>query len=245
MMFNLMFKRSSRLFSKIALILLALFFVSGCAHVFDKMDLHDETVLPPSDPIDQPRPAKVNGSIYQQGYEISLYNDHVPQHRGDLITVRLEEATQGEKQANMKTTKTTTDSTNNGTQTDGNGKIVPWVAGTGVKALNFNVGSDLQFDGKGATNEYNKLQGTITVTILRVLSNGNFVVQGESWLTINQGREYIRLSGIIRPEDILADNTISSQRVANARIEYSGSGQVGNSAHGGLITQLLYKFFPF
>jgi len=240
--------KKNRKITKIIKLLFLLFFaefLTSCAHVLDAADLRNETVLPPAVPMQQLPPPKTSGSIYQSGYEISLYKDHVPQRVGDIITVHLEEATQGEKQANTKTTKSTTDSTNNGSQTNSRGQVVPWIAGTAFKNMVFNVGSDLQFDGKGSTNQYNKLKGTISVTIIRVLPNQNFLVQGESWVTINQGREYIRLSGIIRSEDILADNTISSQRIANARIEYSGSGQVGNSARGGVITQLLYKFFPF
>jgi flagellar L-ring protein precursor FlgH len=101
------------------------------------------------------------------------------------------------------------------------------------------------FDGKGQTNQNNKLHGTISVTVTRVLSNGNLVIQGESWVTINQGREYVRLAGIVRSDDIEPGNTVSSQRLADSRISYSGSGQVGNSSRGGLLTQLMTKFFPY
>jgi flagellar L-ring protein FlgH len=83
------------------------------------------------------------------------------------------------------------------------------------------------------------------VTVVRVLANGNLLVQGESWITIDQGREYMRLMGIVRPEDIEPNNVISSQRVAGARIAYSGTGQVGNVSRGGFLTQTLTKFFPY
>lgn len=213
--------------------------VSGCSHMLDTLDLHDETVLPASLPIDNPPPRKTNGTIFQSGYEVSLYQDHIAGRIGDILTVRLEEATQGEKQAKMKTTKTDTINTNKGTGAQ------PIMADARIFPGIFDLGSSMEFDGKGDTNEYNKLHGTISVTVKSVLSNGNMAVQGESWITINQGREYIRLTGIVRSEDIEPGNVISSQRLADARISYTGSGQVGNSARGGLLTQLMNKFFPF
>lgn len=219
--------------------------MSGCSHLLDQMDLHDETVLPPSYPIDNPPPPKSNGTIYQAGHEISLYQDHIAGRIGDILTVRLEEQTQGEKQAKLKAHKTNTNNTNNGPEIDPQLQLQPYLLGGVVHSLLFNNGTDLEFDGKGETNEFNKLHGTISVTVTRVLTNGNLVVQGESWVTINQGREFIRLSGIVRSEDIEPANTVSSQRLANARINYSGSGMVGSAAKGGLLTQLLFKYFPY
>lgn len=208
----------------------------GCSpHWLDDAGLRDETVYPATLPIDNPPPPKTNGSIYQAGHEISLYQDHVPGRIGDILTVRLEEATQGEKKAKMKTTKKTTNTTIK----------LPSIEKGHIYGRDVNIDSDLEFDGNGDSSQQNKLHGTISVTVTRVLSNGNLVVQGESWLTINQGREYIRLTGIVRREDIDASNTISSQRLADARISYSGTGQVSNSARGGIITQFLFKFFPY
>lgn len=224
--------------------------LSGCAHWLDTLDLHDETVYPPSYPIDNPAPPKTNGTIYQEGHEIALYQDHLAHRVGDILTVRLEEATVGAKAANMKTNKITTTNTNNGNltnnaSTNSGSSLKPILLGSTMSSLIFDTGNDMEFNGTGQTNENNKLQGTVSVTVTRVLSNNNLVIAGETWITINQGREYIRLTGIVRPEDIEAFNTISSQRIADSRIAYSGSGQVGNTARGGLLTQLMYKFFPY
>lgn len=230
---------------KVVLSIALIFSVASCDHMLDSMDLHDETVLPPAYPIDHPPPPKTNGSIYQSGYEISLYQDHLASRIGDILTVRLEEQTQGQKQAGLKANKTNTNNTNNGTQNDASGTLKPYLLGGAVSSLIFNTGTDLEFDGKGQTGESNKLHGTISVTVTQVLSNSNLVIQGESWITINQGREYVRLTGIVRNEDIEPGNVVSSQRIADARISYTGSGQVGNAARGGLITQLLFRFFPY
>ncbi len=230
---------TARGFLKIATAHLMMLALCGCSHFLDTLDLRDETVLPPAYPIDNPAPPKTQGSIYQAGHQISLFEDHIAGRIGDILTIRLEEATQGEKQAKTKTNKTTTNNTDNGTTSP------PEMLGTKFNRFVFNTGTDLQFDGKGETNEYNKLRGTISVTVTRVLSNGNLVIQGESWVTINQGREYIRLTGLVRPIDIDPFNVVSSQRIADARISYTGSGQVGNATRGGLLTQFLFKFFPY
>ena len=239
-----------RYFIQVIITLASFLTLSGCAHWLDDAGLRDETILPPAYPIDAPPPAKVNGTIYQPGYEVSLYRDHIAHRIGDILTVKLEETTLGQKQAQMKTDKKSQNNTNNGTtsnnpSTVGGSPLRPVFFGQAVKEFIFNNGSDFQFDGKGQTNQSNKLEGTISVTIVRILSNENMVIQGESWITINQGREYVRLTGIVRPEDIDANNIVSSQRVANARIAYSGAGQVGNTARGGLLTQLYFKFFPY
>ena len=208
--------------------------ISGCKHVLDDLGIRDETVYPPAYPIDNPPPPKAHGAIYQSGHEVSLYEDTVAGRIGDILTIRLEEMTQGEKKAKMKTNKTATNSFDS-----------PTLFGASVGVLNFQTDTDQQFDGEGENRQQNRLVGTISVTVTRVLSNGNLMIQGESWLTINQGREYIRLTGIVRREDIEPNNTISSQRVADARIMYSGGGQELNTTRGGFVTQFLTKFFPY
>lgn len=220
---------------KLALISAMVLTLNGCgAHWMDDAGLRDETLLPPAYPVDNPPPPKAFGAIYQQGHEVSLYQDHIALRVGDILTVRLEETTQGEKKAKMKSNKI------GANQFTLPGLEKGYITGH-VAAFN----SNQQFNGEGESNQQNKLRGTISVTVTRVLSNGNLIVQGESWLTINQGREFVRLSGIVRVEDIDANNSVSSQRLADARISYSGTGQVSNAARGGAITQLLFKFFPW
>ncbi|MDR3476556.1 MAG: flagellar basal body L-ring protein FlgH [Gammaproteobacteria bacterium] len=223
----------SRLLRIISLIMM-ISMLGGCNHYLDTLGLHDETIYPSALPIDNPPPPKQNGSIYQAGHEISLYNDHIAGRIGDILTVRLEEVTQGEKKAKTKTSKVAT-----------NNFAKPTLLGGAINALTFNTATDIEFNGDGESNQQNRLKGTISVTVTRVLSNYNLIVQGESWVTIDQGREYIRLTGIVRPEDIEPTNTISSQRVAGARITYSGNGQVANNSRGGILTQFFTKFFPY
>lgn len=193
----------------------------------------DKMAYPPAYPIDNPAPVKSNGTIYQEGYDVSLYNDHVASRVGDVITIRLEESTQGQKLAQTQANKTSS------TQLVG--------PDIGIRNVwpQFNTNANDQFNGSGLTKEQNQLQGRMSATVTHVLSNGNLAVQGESWITIDMGRENISVTGIVRPEDIAADNSVSSQRIAGARIIYMDHGMDGDASRGGFLTQFIYKYFPY
>ena len=104
----------------------------------------------------------------------------------------------------------------------------------------------MSFDGEGASNQSNSLTGDITVTVVESLSNGNLIVQGEKWVTINQGREFIRLKGIIRSIDIGPDNSVPSGKVANAQITYSSKGVLAAANRMGLISRFFHSvLYPY
>lgn len=204
----------------------------GCTTYFES----DKQVnYPPTYPQEVPIPPKTNGTIYQSGYNVSLYQDRIAYHVGDILTVRLEEQTQGTKQSKTKTDKKST-----------NVFAVNEAFGANLsRGLGLETAADMKFDGNGESNQQNNLHGIISVTVIRVLANGNLMVQGESWVTINFGREFIQLTGIVRRPDIEPDNVVSSQRLANARITYSGNGQVANASRGGILTQFFNKYWPY
>ena len=107
------------------------------------------------------------------------------------------------------------------------------------KAFQFGINQNSEFTGESLADQSNSLSGDISVHVLRVLPNGNLMIRGEKWLTLNNGDEYIRLTGIIRPKDISTNNTIISTKVANARIQYSGTGSFADANEQGWLT----KFF--
>ncbi len=206
--------------------------LNGCAEYFEPQKQLD---VEPTYPPDVVAPPKRNGTIYQSGYEMSLYQDRIAHHVGDVLTIRLEESTNGAKKAKTKTNKKAID----------NFAVNQAFGANLSNGLSLDTATDQQFDGNGESNQENTLTGTISVTVTKLMSNGSMLVSGESWLTINFGKEYVQLSGIVREEDIDPDNTVSSRRVAHAKITYSGSGQVANTSRGGAITQLFFKMFPF
>lgn len=189
------------------------------------------------------------GAIYQPGNAVMLFQDNRAHRVGDTLTIILTETTNASKSANTSTDKSNSNSIKNPTIF---GREVEAYAPSGLPLaagnlnLGFELGSEHSFSGKGASQQSNKLSGSVTVTVAEVLSNGNLLVRGEKWLALNQGEEYVRLSGIVRQSDIFADNTIPSTKVADARIEYGGTGAVADSNVLGWLSRFfLSGIWPF
>ena len=182
-------------------------------------------VVPPTPP-----PA-IAGAIYQNGYDLRLFDDPKASRVGDILTIRLVERTAATKSAQTGTTKDTSVDTG-----------MPIIAGddvtlNGNKILENNWETSNSFSGGGSSSQSNKLDGRITVTITEVYPNGNLFVSGDKWITLNQGREYVRITGIVRRQDILPDNTIESMRVADAQIVYSGKGALAEANQVGWLSR--------
>ncbi len=191
-----------------------------------------------------PRPVVIeaadSSSIYQSASAWRLYEDLKARRVGDMVIVTLEERTDAEKKSGTSTSKATALETKNAVLAG-----VP-VTSNGVPILNNSYDASSTFDGKGDSSQSNKLNGTIAVTVVEVLPNGNLVVQGEKWISINEGDEYVRFRGIVRPIDIDPRNTISSTRVANAEIIYGGNGAVADSSSMGWLTRFFNSsWMPF
>ncbi|WP_371414221.1 MULTISPECIES: flagellar basal body L-ring protein FlgH [unclassified Salinivibrio] len=161
--------------------------------------------------------ATATGSLFDSTRQRDLYDGSKPRGLGDIVTVMLEENTQAQKSASSDLAKS------NDLSMDplslGGEEIT-----IGERTLSYEVSNDNSFTGSASADQSNSLQGSISVQVIDVLANGNLMVRGEKWLTLNSGDEYIRLSGTIRPADISPDNTIASTRISNARIQYSGTG---------------------
>lgn len=180
-----------------------------------------------------------NGSLYSRSYAMSLYGDAKAMRIGDIITVELTEQTTSSKSTGVSVAKDNDIGIGEGT-----------LLGTGLSASNLSLltelGSQREFTGEADADQSNRLEGNITVTVADILANGNLVIRGEKWLTLNRGDEYIRLSGIIRPQDITIDNTIVSTRIANARISYSGTGELADSTRMGWLSRFFNSpVWPF
>lgn len=200
----------------------------------------------PTYPQPEALPPPTQGAVFQAGQEISLFEDGKARRVGDIITVVLVEQTSASKKADTNTSKA------QDTQLDN-----PTILGAplsfnmpGRINRDLNLGTTLSgsrtFAGSGDSSQSNELTGNVTVTVAKVLANGNLVVRGEKRLTINQGDEYIRFSGIVRPSDIGSDNTILSTSVADAKISYTGKGMIDDSNASGWLANLFNsKWWPF
>jgi len=173
------------------------------------------------------------GSLFKENYVNNIYSDSKAHRVGDIIAVILSESTQANKNAKTELKK------------ESNSELDPVVGLGGLpvtingQALQFGINQNSKFKGDSKANQGNSLSGDISVHVLRVLPNGNLMIRGEKWLTLNNGDEYIRLTGVIRPKDINSNNTIQSTKIANARIQYAGTGSFADANEQGWLT----KFF--
>ena len=167
--------------------------------------------------------APPDGAIYHTGGDLPLFENAVARRIGDTVTINLVESTQAQKSSSTKTSKNTT------LDLPGPKILGRPVTVNGTEILSMGAKDSTKFDGSGDSAQSNKLQGNVTVTVAKRLANGNLVVRGQKWIGINQGREFVRIQGVIRPMDIQADNTIPSYKVADASISYGGQGTLADA----------------
>jgi flagellar L-ring protein FlgH len=204
--------------------------LSGCASLQEDGGREFDAAWPE---ITDAGPKAMPGAIYAQGTETSLWNNVTARNVGDTLTVVLAESTEAEKSA------TTTASKNTSAELTGPTVLGRPITRNGTPILEASIGNESQFAGNGAATQSNKLDGYITVTVAKRFSNGNLLVRGQKWVAINSGREFVRLQGIVRPNDVSPDNTVVSWKVADAYIAYGGQGTVANASKPGW----LYRFF--
>ena len=203
------------------------------------------TTVPPTN-VHQPmtaRPAPraetlpASGSIYQAGVSRTLFEDRRARYVGDTMTITISENTSASTKSNTGISRSSSVSA-----------AVPLVSGlpgTSLPGIGLEATSAKSLSGKGDAAANNVFTGTITVTVIEVLPNGNLLVSGEKQVSIGSGTEYIRLSGIVNPFFINAANTINSAYVADARIEYKESGAISEAQVMGWLARFFLSFLPF
>jgi flagellar L-ring protein precursor FlgH len=174
-----------------------------------------------------------NGAIYQEGMSVSLFYDTTARGIGDIITVTLVESATALSSADTVSEKKQTVEMDAPTIAGGD------VTHEGKKVLENNLEAARDFRGSGESNQAHNFQAVIAVSVVDVLPNSYLVVRGEKLITLNQSEDYIRFSGIVRPQDINSDNTVESQKIANVQVSYSGSGPLTHANEMGPLA----KFF--
>jgi flagellar L-ring protein precursor FlgH len=219
---------------------LFLLVLGGCAATHDPLDM-DDPAYAPHYPVARTPPPPTQGSLFSQAAYNGLFNDPLASRVGDILTIRLSETTTSSKSASTTYNKSTDAS-----------MTEPVILGSLVRGLEINGGnlnsinSDNDFAGTSSSDQNNSLRGNISVTIAEVLPTGSYVVRGEKWMKLNQGDEYIRISGIVRGVDIDATNGIDSNKLANARITYGGKGAGANANEAGWLARFFINpFFPY
>ena len=188
----------------------------------------------------EPLQTSDTGGIYRTETSMDLFMDLRARAVGDILTIQLVERTDASKDSSSSTSKGTDLNTG-----------LPIIAGRpvtvgGTQVLNNEIQSETSFAGEADATQSNRLDGSITVTVADRLPNGNLFVRGEKWITLNQGEEFIRFSGIVRPVDIGPNNSIPSTKVADAKIAYSGKGTLADSSEPGWLAKFFNSpWFPF
>ncbi|ARU57101.1 MAG: flagellar basal body L-ring protein FlgH [Pseudomonadales bacterium] len=213
--------------------------LSGCASMSRERPVPGDPLYAPAAPQELIPPAPVNGSLYQAGQGYSLYTDKVAHRIGDILTVQLQERTQSSKTSETSLSKDSGTSFNEGS-----------ILGSALSMNNLSLGTDLEmereFTGEAESDQSNSLTGSIAVTVAAVLPNGLLRIRGEKWLTLNQGDEYIRLTGLVRPEDISDNNIVRSDKIADARIAYGATGEFDDANRMGWGSRVFNsEWWPF
>ena len=209
---------------------------SGCAtDAMRRVEVAQPMSVRPAPPTAVPAAAN-RGAIYQPATYQPLFEDHRARRVGDTLTIDINEKINASKTASSTANRT------------GSMKfVVPDanIAGHGIKGGSLAADSQNDFEGKGDSAANNVFTGMITVTVTDVFPNGNLQVSGEKQIGINQGSEFVRLSGVVDPRFITAGNVVSSTRVADARLEYRGAGYIDEAQTLGWLSRVFMSVMPF
>ena len=212
---------------------LLLILLSGC-QTFEKITDDGSDAYIPPEPM-YAEPEGTAGGLFHSGYRGSLVGDRRAASVGDILTVVLAESTQSSKSAGTSFGKESSV-----------GIGIPTLLNNEFEELQSSASANRDFDGSASSSQQNTLRGSIAVVVHKVLPGGALLVKGEKTLQLNQGDEIIRLSGMVRQDDINRYNQVSSQNIANAKISYAGRGALADSNRPGWLTRFFTSpLFPF
>jgi flagellar L-ring protein precursor FlgH len=223
-----------RSLSVVGLVLL----LQGCATEPVDMVLRPSPEFQPVYPLAADRQKVATGGIYSNRQSDAWFGRGRNYQVGDIITVLLSESTQAARTQNTDVSRQAKSSLPAGASTQV-GKLNPFLNGIN---LNDNTNSS---KGTGTADQQASLSGSVAVTVVEILANGNLMIRGEKKLGLSEGTEVIQVSGVIRPEDVGPNSTVQSRRLANAQIAYRGSGDLANATKAGWGTSLMHKYWPF
>ena len=206
--------------------------LSGCAqHNADRVSIDFEPMYPQEMPLVETN--NRSGTIFNATKGNLFSMESRAQMVGDIITVQFAESFQATKSQNAATAKS-------------NDSSISLPTALGTPELSTKLGSSLAntFSGSGSSAQSNSLNGQVSVHVVRVFQNGNLEILGQKKLTLKNGDEDIRVHGIVRPKDINEKNIVSSDRIANANIQYIGAGDIAASGKKGWYSKILDTINP-
>lgn len=206
----------------------------SCGFVQPKTNVHQPMTARP-----QPSQASADnsGAIFSSSSR-ALFEDRRARYVGDTLTINLVEKNTASKSSNASANRSASIALAN--------PVVTGLPGSSlINKLGATVDDTQDFSGKGAAAANNVFTGTVTVTVIEVYPNGNLMVSGEKQVAINQGQEFIRFSGVVNPVYVTATNTVQSTQVADARVEFLGSGYMDEAQTMGWLQRIFLNVLPF
>ncbi len=176
--------------------------------------------------------SEAGGKKFSDNIARSLFSDQRAYQVGDVVTILIIEYSMGQHEA--------------GTETESDNQFGVSVAGKGDMAET-NMGMDgswkNRFDGTGGTTRKGVLEGTLSARIIEITDSGNLVIEGERVITVNGEKQISTMRGIVRPEDISGQNTVYSNRIADAESTYTGKGDINSAQKPGFFTKIINWIF--
>ena len=212
----------------------ALLVLGGCASPRDQIKVATTTARP--QPVESPY-EQPTGSIFRPRGNMLLFEDYRPRMIGDVLTIQINETLNASQSATSNTEKKASLTA-----------VIPkikGVLGMGLNGLNTTASTDNAFNGTGATSSSGLFTGTITVTVIEVLPNGNLMVAGEKQIGIRENSEVLRFSGVVNPVLIQPGNLVSSAQIADARLDYRGGGNIEQAQIQGWLGRFFNSWSPF
>lgn len=225
---NLVEKRGAAIYlSGLALVLS----LAGCAPAQQESDLAPITAPRVQVPDAEEFP---QGGLFEEQRRMRLFEDRSARRAGDLITVIIEEEISGNKSASANMTR----------EAEGDMPAPQFGGeefGVAGRPMAFEHTGEASFEGDGGAEQDSSLSGTITAMVVDTLPNGQLVIKGQKAVTVSQGEEYLTISGIVRPDDVGANNEITSDKVAAMQVGYTGSGSINEATTPGWMTRFFLE----
>ena len=244
--------------SSISIVVIASFALGGC-NMFSRLadvgkepgmtQIQNPTHAPHYAPVSMPMPQitkrkRAPNSLWRHGAR-AFFKDQRAAQIGDLLTVKI--SISDSAKINNKTTRSRT----NNEDASANALLGYETSLSRVLPETVNAGNLLDLDstskneGSGTINRDESIELKLAAIVTQKLPNGNFVILGRQEVRVNFEVRQLQIAGVVRPEDIAADNTISYEKIAEARISYGGKGHISDVQQPRYGNQLLDIVFPF
>ncbi len=226
--------------NRITVVFICFLMLTSCAKEYP-------TVVNIPEPLEEIQPrnelSRKDGSLWSDG-AASMFSDHKARHVGDIVTVTISESASASKEASTASDRSS--SYQAGIPNFFGLETKNWVGESGIDLTNIiNASGTAAFDGDGKTVRKGDLTASLTAQVIERYPNGNFKIRGGKEVMVNHEVQIIYVTGIIRPVDITAANTVDSAKVLNARISYTGRGVISDKQKPGWMTRMVDNVWPF